>query len=135
MLRAIDKGLANSRGGLVLVTPAFLAKLGQESVSEKEVPALFAGNPRTIVHGTTYTALREVSPLLGLPRRARHGRRCIANVEKKHFQCEKARSYFVAAIKRHRVRPWLAPAVDGSGAAKSHRSSRVPDFNFSTRQP
>jgi hypothetical protein len=30
MMPAIDKGLANSRIGLVLVTPAFLAKLGKE---------------------------------------------------------------------------------------------------------
>ncbi|WP_312261102.1 toll/interleukin-1 receptor domain-containing protein [Limnohabitans sp.] len=65
MMRAIDKGLANSRIGLVLVTPAFLAKLGKESVSEKELSALLAGNQLVpIVHGTTYTALREVSPLL-----------------------------------------------------------------------
>lgn len=65
MMRAIDRGLANSRIGLVLVTPAFLAKLGKESVSEKELSALLAGNQLVpIVHGTTYTALREVSPLL-----------------------------------------------------------------------
>ncbi len=65
MMRAIDKGLANSRIGLVLVTPAFLAKLGKESVSEKELSALLAGNQLVpIVHGTTYTTLREVSPLL-----------------------------------------------------------------------
>jgi hypothetical protein len=65
MMRAIDKGLANSRIGLVLVTPAFLTKLGRESVSEKELSALLAGNQLVpIVHGTTYPALREVSPLL-----------------------------------------------------------------------
>lgn len=65
MMRAIDKGLANSRIGLVLVTPAFLAKLGKESVSERELSALLAGNQLVpVVHGTTYAALREVSPLL-----------------------------------------------------------------------
>jgi len=65
MMRAIDKGLANSRIGLVLVTPFFLAKLGKESVSERELSALLAGNQLVpIVHGTTYAALRDVSPLL-----------------------------------------------------------------------
>jgi hypothetical protein len=64
MMRTIDKGLANSPVGLVLVTPSFLAKLGKESVSEKELSALLAGNQLVpIVHGTTYAALREVSPL------------------------------------------------------------------------
>ncbi|WP_198679034.1 toll/interleukin-1 receptor domain-containing protein [Aliidiomarina haloalkalitolerans] len=33
MMRAIDKGLANSRIGLVLVTPAMLKRLPQESVA------------------------------------------------------------------------------------------------------
>ena len=35
MMRAIDKGLANSRIGLVLVTPALLARLPKESVPTK----------------------------------------------------------------------------------------------------
>ena len=42
--RAIDKGLANSRIGLVLVTPALLARLPKESVADKELSALLAGN-------------------------------------------------------------------------------------------
>ena len=66
MMRAIDKGLANSRIGLVLVTPALLARLPKESVADKELSALLAGNKLVpIVHNTTYEALREVSPLLG----------------------------------------------------------------------
>ena len=65
MMRAIDKGLANSRIGLVLVTPALLARLPKEGVADKELSALLAGNRLIpIVHNTTYEALRNVSPLL-----------------------------------------------------------------------
>ncbi|MHC8944257.1 toll/interleukin-1 receptor domain-containing protein [Advenella incenata] len=65
MMRAIDKGLANSRIGPVLVTPALLARLPKESVADKELSALLAGNQLIpIVHNTTYDALRDVSPLL-----------------------------------------------------------------------
>jgi hypothetical protein len=65
MMRAIDKGLANSRIGLVLVTPALLARLPNESIADKELSALLAGNHLVpIVHNTTYGALRNVSPLL-----------------------------------------------------------------------
>ena len=65
MMRAIDKGLAASRIGLVLVTPALLARLPKESVADKELSALLAGNRLVpVVHNTTYEALRNVSPLL-----------------------------------------------------------------------
>lgn len=65
MMRAIDKGLANSKVGLVLVTPAMLERLPKESVADKELSALLAGNRLVpIVHNTTYEALRNVSPLL-----------------------------------------------------------------------
>jgi hypothetical protein len=65
MMRAIDKGLANSRIGLVLVTPALLVRLPKESVADKELSALLARNQLIpIVHNTTYEALRNVSPLL-----------------------------------------------------------------------
>jgi len=65
MMRAIDKGLAASRIGLVLVTPALLARLPKEIVADKELSALLAGNRLVpIVHNTTYEALRNVSPLL-----------------------------------------------------------------------
>lgn len=65
MMRAIDKGLANSRIGLVLVTPALLNRLPREGVADKELSALLAGNQLVpIVHNTTYEALRNVSPLL-----------------------------------------------------------------------
>lgn len=65
MMRAIDKGLANSRIGLVLVTPALLERLPKEGVADKELSALLAGNQLVpIVHNTTYADLRNVSPLL-----------------------------------------------------------------------
>lgn len=65
LLRAIDKGLANSRIGLVLVTPALLRSLPNEGIADKELSALLAGERLVpIVHNTTYEALREVSPLL-----------------------------------------------------------------------
>lgn len=65
MMRAIDKGLANSRIGLVLVTPSLLARLPKEGIAEKELSALLASNQLVpIVHNTTYDALRDVSPLL-----------------------------------------------------------------------
>ncbi|RDU77903.1 TIR domain protein [Aeromonas veronii] len=65
MMRAIDKGLANSRIGLVLVTPSLLERLPKEGVADKELSALLAGNQLVpIVHNTTYADLRNVSPLL-----------------------------------------------------------------------
>lgn len=65
MMRAIDKGLAASKIGLVLVTPALLTRLPKEGVSDKELSTLLQGNRLVpIVHGTTYTALRDVSPML-----------------------------------------------------------------------
>lgn len=66
LLRTIDKGLANSRIGIVLVTPALLRRLPTEGIADKELSALLAGDRLIpIVHETTYEALREVSPLLG----------------------------------------------------------------------
>ena len=65
LLRAIDKGLANSRIGIVLVTPALLRRLPTEGIADKELSALLAGERLVpVVHDTTYEALREVSPLL-----------------------------------------------------------------------
>lgn len=65
LMRAIDKGLANSRIGLVLVTPALLRRLPSEGIADKELSALLAREQLVpIVHNTTYEALRNVSPLL-----------------------------------------------------------------------
>ena len=66
LLREIDKGLAKSRVGIVLVTPALLRRLQGEGIADKELSALLARDLLVpIVHGTTYDALREISPLLG----------------------------------------------------------------------
>ena len=66
LLREIDKGLANSRVGIVLVTPALLRRVENEGIAEKELSALLALDRLVpVVHGTTYDALRAVSPLLG----------------------------------------------------------------------
>ena len=66
LLREIDKGLAKSRVGIVLVTPAFLRRLKGEGIAEKELSALLARDLLVpIVHKTTYEELRDVSPLLG----------------------------------------------------------------------
>jgi hypothetical protein len=66
LLREIDKGLAKSRIGIVLVTPALLRRLAGEGIADKELSALLARDLLVpIVHDTTYEALREVSPLLG----------------------------------------------------------------------
>ena len=66
LLREIDRGLAKSRVGVVLVTPALLRRLAGEGIADKELSALLARDLLVpIVHNTTYEALREVSPLLG----------------------------------------------------------------------
>ena len=50
----------------MLVTPALLSRLKGEGIADKELSALLARDQLVpIVHGTTYEALREVSPLLG----------------------------------------------------------------------
>lgn len=66
LLREIDRGLAKSRVGIVLVTPALLRRLQGEGIADKELSALLARDLLVpIVHGTTYDDLRDVSPLLG----------------------------------------------------------------------
>lgn len=65
LLRAIDKGLSNSRVGIVLVTPALLRRLPNEGIADKELSALLARERLVpVVHQTTFEDLREVSPLL-----------------------------------------------------------------------
>lgn len=66
LLREIDKGLAKSRVGIVLVTPSLLSRVRGEGIAEKELSVLLARDLLVpIVHDTTYEALRDVSPLLG----------------------------------------------------------------------
>lgn len=64
-LRAIDRGLAKSRIGIVLVTPALLKRLPAVGVADRELSVLLARDQLVpVVHNTTYEALREVSPML-----------------------------------------------------------------------
>ncbi|MER8672983.1 toll/interleukin-1 receptor domain-containing protein [Mesorhizobium sp. M0037] len=64
-LREIDRGLAKSRVGIVLVTPALLLRLPTGGVADRELSALLATDQLVpIIHNTTYEALRNVSPLL-----------------------------------------------------------------------
>jgi len=66
LLREIDKGLAKSKVGIVLVTPSFLERVKAEGIADKELSALLARDLLVpIVHNTTFEELREVSPLLG----------------------------------------------------------------------
>ncbi|WP_227267719.1 toll/interleukin-1 receptor domain-containing protein [Roseobacter weihaiensis] len=65
LLREIDKGLAKSRVGVVLVTPALLERLRGEGIADKELSVLLATDLLVpVVHDTTYEALRDVSPML-----------------------------------------------------------------------
>jgi len=65
LMRQIDKGLKNSRAGVVLVTPAMLKSLDEEGIADKELSVLLASDRVVpIAHGTTFEALRDVSPML-----------------------------------------------------------------------
>jgi hypothetical protein len=65
LLREIDRGLKNSRIGIVLVTAALLKSLEAEGIADKELSALLATDRVIpVAHGTTFEALRDVSPLL-----------------------------------------------------------------------
>ncbi|WP_244945751.1 toll/interleukin-1 receptor domain-containing protein [Gordonia zhaorongruii] len=65
LIRKIDKGLARSRAGIVLVTPALFQSLNSDGIASQELSALLATDRVIpIVHGTTFDELRKVSPLL-----------------------------------------------------------------------
>lgn len=65
LMREIDRGLAKSRAGLVLVTPSFVKRLKAAGVADKELSALLARDLLIpVVHGISYEELREESPLL-----------------------------------------------------------------------
>lgn len=65
LIRKIDKGLASSRAGIVLVTPALFESLNSDGIAAQELSALLATDRVIpIVHGTTFEELRRVSPLL-----------------------------------------------------------------------
>jgi hypothetical protein len=65
MIREIDKGLRNSRVGIVLVTPALLKSIEGEGVAEKELAVLLSTRRVIpILHGVTFDDLNNVSPML-----------------------------------------------------------------------
>lgn len=65
LMRQIDKGLKNSRAGIVLVTPAMLRSLDAEGIADKELSVLLStGRVIPIAHGTTFKELLDVSPML-----------------------------------------------------------------------
>jgi hypothetical protein len=62
----IGQGVSDQTLTIVLVTPALIQRLKNEGIADKELSALLARDLLVpIVHGTTFEALREVSPLLG----------------------------------------------------------------------
>lgn len=65
MIREIDKGLRNSRVGIVLVTPALLKSIESEGVAEKELAVLLSTR-RVIpaLHEVGFDDLNNVSPML-----------------------------------------------------------------------
>lgn len=65
MIREIDKGLRNSRIGIVLVTPALITSINAEGIAEKELAVLLASRRVIPVkHGVTFDELNNVSPML-----------------------------------------------------------------------
>lgn len=67
LIAEIDKGLRNSRIGIVLVTTAMLEKLREaKGVASQELSALLATDRVIpIAYGISFDQLRAVSPLLG----------------------------------------------------------------------
>lgn len=64
-MRQIDRGLKNSRAGIVLVTPALLRSLEAEGIADKELSVLLSsGRVIPIAHRTTFKELLDVSPML-----------------------------------------------------------------------
>lgn len=65
LLREIDKGLANSRVGIVLVTSSFLKRIQGNGIAEKELSALLSRDQLIpVLDGVTFEELFNVSPLL-----------------------------------------------------------------------
>lgn len=65
MIREIDKGLRNSRIGIVLVTPALIKSINAEGIAEKELAVLLASRRVIpVMHGVTFDELNNVSPML-----------------------------------------------------------------------
>ena len=65
LMRQIDRGLRNSRIGIVLVTPALLRSLNAEGIADRELSVLLnSGRVIPILHGVTFRELNDVSPML-----------------------------------------------------------------------
>lgn len=65
LIREIDKGLRMSQIGIVLVTPALFKSLDVDGTAAQELSALLATDRVIpVAHGTTFDALRVISPLL-----------------------------------------------------------------------
>ena len=65
LLREIDKGLAVSRVGIVLVTASFLKRIQGNGIANKELSALLSRDQLIpVLDGVTFEELFEVSPLL-----------------------------------------------------------------------
>lgn len=91
MMRAIDKGLVNSRVGIVLVTPAMLRRLPAEGVADKELSALLRRERLVpVVHGTTYEELEKVSLMLASRAGLNTGEESMAEVAGKIAELVKA---------------------------------------------
>jgi hypothetical protein len=85
LLREIDRGLAKSRIGIVLVTPTLLRRVQAEGIAEKKLSEVLArGMLIPILQGTTYEAFREVSPLLGSRNRLNTAEEPMAEIASKH---------------------------------------------------
>lgn len=65
LLREIDKGLAASRVGIVLVTTSFLKRIQGNGIADKELSALLSRDQLIpVLDGVTFEKLFDVSPLL-----------------------------------------------------------------------
>lgn len=65
LMRQIDKGLKNSRMGMVLVTQSLLHSLNSEGIADKELSVLLnSGRVVPVLHGVTFGELNDVSPML-----------------------------------------------------------------------
>jgi len=65
LLREIDKGLAASRVGIVLVTTSFLKRIQGNGIADKELSALLSRDQLIpVLDGVTFEELFSVSPLL-----------------------------------------------------------------------
>ncbi len=98
LLREIDKGLAKSRVGIVLVTPALLRRLAAEGIADKELSALLARDLLLTPALVTSYPRREKSGVASRKDLSRSGRHRI------WMKCRFARS----ARRNASVAGWLA---------------------------